>query len=304
MRSSEEETVIIKKTPMTKIKRGNYTDVDNEVLSVYLKEINEIPLLTRSEEEHYAKLAATGDIAAKEKLIKSNLRFVVNVARKYQNLGLPLADLINEGNIGLMKAVERFDVSKGFHFVSYAVWWIRQAILKAVYEKSRMIRLPLNKVYELMQIEKLRNRSSGERNDKAEIEQIAKELRLGEDHVQSLINISQNPVSLDKPVYDEGDSASVSDFVENQDYQPPEEVVITQSLKSEINTILRTLTKKEADIIQCRFGLNEKLPMSLEEIGKKYRVTKERIRQIEKRALEKLRRSFMCSNLKSYHGHP
>jgi RNA polymerase primary sigma factor len=295
------EKVINKRMPLSLRRNDRARSDNNEVLSLYLREINEIPLLTRHEEEYYAEQVASGSEEAKEMLIKSNLRFVVNVARKYQNLGLPLSDLINEGNIGLMKAVERFDVKRGFHFVSYAVWWIRQSILKAVYEKSRMIRLPLNKVYELMQIEKLRGRASSEGNERAELEEIAEELHMDEDQVQSLITISQNPVSLDKPVNEEEDSASVSDFVENQDYRPPEEVVINRSLKSEINKLLRTLTGKEADIIQCRFGLNERLPMSLEEIGRKYRVTKERIRQIEKRALNKLRASLHSRSLKSYH---
>jgi RNA polymerase primary sigma factor len=273
---------------------------DENILSIYLKEINRVPLLTREEEQDYARSAAEGDASAKNKLIQANLRFVVNVAKKYQNQGLPLADLISEGNIGLMNAIERFDVSKGYHFISYAVWWIRQAILKAICEKSRMIRLPLNRANELVQIEKMRKElQSGSKGD-PEIHEIAKALDMKEEHVADLINISRDMVSLDTPIYDEKDSSILSDFVEDKGQKAPEESVIDRSLQEDINTVLNTLSGKEADIIQYRFGLNGKRPMSLKEIGNRYKLTKERIRQIEKKALKRLQHPSRSHTLRSY----
>jgi RNA polymerase primary sigma factor len=267
---------------------------------MYLKEINKVPLLTREEEQNFARRAADGDAAAKNKLIQANLRFVVNVAKKYQNQGLPLADLISEGNIGLMNAIDRFDVSKGYHFISYAVWWIRQAILKAICEKSRMIRLPLNRANELVQIEKMRKElQSGSKGD-PEIHEIAKALDMREEHVADLLNISRDMVSLDTPIYDEKDSSILSDFVEDKDQKAPEESVIDRSLREDINTVLNTLSSKEADIIQYRFGLNGKRPMSLKEIGNRYKLTKERIRQIEKKALKRLQHPSRSHTLRSY----
>ncbi len=273
---------------------------DENILSLYLKEINRIPLLTRSEEEEAAKLAALGDKAAKNRLIKANLRFVVNVAKKYQNQGLPLADLISEGNIGLINAIERFDVSKGYHFISYAVWWIRQAILKAICEKSRMIRLPLNRANELVQIEKVRKELGGNGRGDSEIVEIARQLDMDEDHVADLINISRDLISLDTPIYDEKDSSLLSDFVEDRGYKPPHEVVVDKALRDEINQVLETLSQKEADIIQYRFGLNGRRPMSLKEIGSRYKLTKERIRQIEKKALKRLQHPSRSSPLRAY----
>jgi RNA polymerase primary sigma factor len=273
---------------------------DDNILSIYLKEINKVPLLTREEEKDYARRAAKGETLAKNKLIQGNLRFVVNVAKKYQNQGLPLADLISEGNIGLMNAIERFDVSKGYHFISYAVWWIRQAILKAICEKSRMIRLPLNRANELVQIEKIRKElQSGSRGD-PEIQEIAKALDMSEDHVADLINISRDMVSLDTPIYDEKDSSILSDFVEDKGQKAPEESLIDRSLREDINEVLSTLSGKEADIIQYRFGLNGKRPMSLKEIGNRYALTKERIRQIEKKALKRLQHPSRSHALRSY----
>ncbi len=273
---------------------------DENILSIYLKEINKVPLLTREEEQKYARMAADGEAIAKNKLIQANLRFVVNVAKKYQNQGLPLADLISEGNIGLMNAIERFDVSKGYHFISYAVWWIRQAILKAICEKSRMIRLPLNRANELVQIEKMRKElQSGSKGD-PEIHEIAKALDMKEEHVADLINISRDMVSLDTPIYDEKDSSILSDFVEDRGQKAPEESVIDRSLQEDINTVLNTLSGKEADIIQYRFGLNGKRPMSLKEIGNRYKLTKERIRQIEKKALKRLQHPSRSHTLRSY----
>ncbi|MBN1835651.1 MAG: RNA polymerase sigma factor RpoD/SigA [Spirochaetales bacterium] len=273
---------------------------DENILSIYLKEINRIPLLTREQEENLARRAATGDVEAKNRLVQANLRFVVNVAKKYQNQGLPLADLISEGNIGLMNAIERFDVEKGYHFISYAVWWIRQAILKAICEKSRMIRLPLNRANELVQIEKVRKELQIGSRGESEIEQVARQLDMDPDHVAELLNISRDLVSLDTPIYDEKDSSLLSDFVVDKRNSSPADSVIDRSLKEEINDVLSTLSQKESDIIQYRFGLNGKRPMSLKEIGNRYKLTKERIRQIEKKALKRLQHPSRSHTLRSY----
>jgi len=222
------------------------------------------------------------------------------VAKKYQNQGLPLVDIISEGNIGLMNAIERFDVDRGYHFISYAVWWIRQAILKAICEKSRMIRLPLNRANELVQIEKARKTLQTENGMDPEIREIAEILDLDKSHVSDLINISRDLVSLESPVNQDKDASLVGDFVENDRYLAPDEVIIEQSLKDDINMILSTLSEKEAEILQDRFGLNGKRPMSLKEIGDKYRLTKERIRQIEKKAIKRLQHPTRSQLLKSY----
>jgi RNA polymerase primary sigma factor len=269
-------------------------------LSLYLKEINKIPLLTRVEEGTIARAAAKGDSIAKDKLIRANLRFVVNVAKKYQNQGLPLADLISEGNIGLMNAIERFDVDKGYHFISYAVWWIRQAILKAICEKSRMIRLPLNRANELVQIEKVKRDLQGEQYAESEMDMIARKLDIDRSHVSELVSISRELISLDTPVYSEKDSSLLGDFVEDKDQPLPDEMMIENSLRKDINGILKTLTQKEAEIIQYRFGLNGHRPMSLKEIGSLYKLTKERIRQIEKKAIKRLQHPSRSHLLRAY----
>ena len=273
---------------------------DENIISLYLKEINKIPLLTREEENHYARLAAQGDQAAKEKLVNANLRFVVNVSKKYQNQGLPLSDLINEGNIGLMNAIERFDVDKGFHFISYAVWWIRQAILKAISEKARMIRLPLNRANELVQIDKARKELQSGKAEEPEVEEIAEATMMDKDHVANLINISQDLVSLETPVYADKGASQLGDFIEDRDYRAPEEVALENSLKDDINKVLKTLSEKEAEIIQYRYGLNGRTPLSLKDIGDKYSLTKERIRQIEKKAIKRLQHPSRSMHLESY----
>ena len=280
--------------------RGSSSTSDDNVLSIYLKEINRIPLLSREEEDRYARAAAEGDKAAKDKLVTANLRFVVNVAKRYQNQGLPLVDLVSEGNIGLINAIERYDVDKGYHFISYAVWWIRQAILKAICEKSRMIRLPLNRANELVQIDKARKTLEGARSEDEEIREIARLLEMEPDHVADLVAVSRDLVSLESPVFDERDSSTVGDFVENSAYTSPEEHVVAQNLKEDINSVLETLSAKEREVIEWRFGLNGRNPLSLKEIGTRFSLTKERIRQIEKAALRRLTLSNRAEVLASY----
>lgn len=279
------------------VKRNGF---DDSVLSTYLKEINEIPLLTREEEYACATAAAAGDKSAKDTLVRSNLRFVVNVAKKYQNQGLPLMDLISEGNIGLMNAVERFDAEKGYHFISYAVWWIRQGILKAVCEKSRMIRLPLNRANELVQIEKARKVISGSRTEESELKEIAGLLNMDQDHVREIVNIARDMVSLDSPVFAERDSSSIGDFLEDERYEQPEDYVIANNLRDDIDDLLESLTAKEAEVVRYRFGLNGYRAMSLKEIGDVFNLTKERIRQIEKKAIKRLQHPSRMNRLEAY----
>jgi RNA polymerase primary sigma factor len=287
-------------TIKTQAKESRNTGSDENVLSIYLKEINRIPLLTKEEEYLTAQAAAAGDRRAQDKLVNANLRFVVNVAKKYQGQGLPLSDLISEGNIGLLNAIERYDVNKGYHFISYAVWWIRQAILKAICEKSRMIRLPLNRANELVQIEKARKLVQDGRNADTEIHEIARLLDMDADHVADLVNISRDLISLENPVYAEKDSSLLGDFIEDENYRSPDEHVVDRALHDDIETVLGTLNKKEADIIRFRFGLGNNMPMSLKEIGDRFNLTKERIRQIEKKALKRLQHPSRQRLLESY----
>jgi len=277
---------------------GSGLDVSS--LSVYLREINKIPLLTRSEEVELARMAAKGDEAAKERLIKANLRFVVNVAKKYQNQGLTLSDLISEGNLGLITAVDKFDVEKGYHFISYAVWWIKQSILKAICEKSRMIRLPLNRANELLQIEKVKREIGSNKDGEADIEEIADFLDMDKGRINDLLNASKEFVSLETPLSSDKDANTISDLMEDTKGADPEEMLINKTLQESIEDVLSTLTEKESSVIKYRFGLKGERPHSLKEIGDKYNLTKERIRQIEKKAISRLRHPIRSQKLQSY----
>jgi RNA polymerase primary sigma factor len=276
------------------------TSLDVSSLSVYLREINKIPLLTREEEVYLARSARDGSQDAKDKLIQANLRFVVNVAKKYQNQGLTLSDLISEGNLGLITAVDKFDVDKGYHFISYAVWWIKQSILKAICEKSRMIRLPLNRANELLQIEKVKREIGSNKDGEADIEEIADFLDMDKSRINDLINASKEFVSLETPLSSDKDANTISDLMEDTKGADPEEVLIDRTLQESIEEVLSTLTEKESNVIKYRFGLNGERPHSLKEIGDKYNLTKERIRQIEKKAISRLRHPSRSQKLKSY----
>ncbi|MCL2764493.1 MAG: RNA polymerase sigma factor RpoD/SigA [Treponema sp.] len=267
-------------------------------LAIYLKEINRIPLLTREDEEKYALAAAGGDKAAREKLINANLRFVVTIAKKYQGLGLPLDDLINEGNVGLINAADRFDADKGYHFISYAVWWIRQAIMSALYEKARIIRLPVNRAADLVKIEKAGKIIERQQSTEVRIGEIADFLNMSRARVSELICISREFLSLDAPASNEGD-LPLRDFIEDNQYMAPDQAMEQSLMKDDIDTVLNTLNKDEADIIRSHFGLGRQ-PMSFKEIGAKYNLSKERIRQIEERALMRLRNPIRSEKLNAY----
>ncbi len=280
--------------------RLDLVDPGRSALAVYLQEIHRIPTISRSDEEVLARRASGGDIRAKEDLIKANLRFVVSVVKKYQNLGLPLSDLINEGNIGLIKAVAKFDVSRGYRFISYAIWWIKQSILKAIAEQSRLVRLPVNKANILVQIKKMLDQCITPADEKCLMEDIAIKLHSNLAEVKALLALSKEPLPLDYPVIEQDDSTCYCDTIADSQEEPPEEEPFRESLKAEIKRALGLLTKREAEVIQSRFGLNDCRRESLAEIGRRYRLTKERIRQIERKALEKLRRRSTSLRLKSF----
>ena len=283
---------------MANIKTNKSIAAENGALSMYLKDIEKIPLIGRDEEYELAMRAKNGDSAARERLVNGNLRFVVSIAKQFQGRGLPLIDLISEGNIGLITAIDKFEPEKGYHFISYAVWWIRQSILKAIGEKSRMIRLPMNKSADLIQI--LQAKSNLEKNgyDDASIEAIAAECGMDAQDVIEIMQIARDVSSLDAPVNSEEDT-SVGDFIES-DEPRPEEVVMDEALKNSVRKILGTLSEKERGIITLRFGLDNNEAMSLKEVGEIYNLTKERIRQIEKKVLNNLLENEEVKELKAY----
>ncbi|MGP1565612.1 MAG: sigma-70 family RNA polymerase sigma factor [Treponema sp.] len=274
---------------------------DDSILAMYLKDINKIPLLTHEEETELALKAAAGDNEAKKKIVNSNLRFVVNVAKKYQNHGLDLTDLISEGNIGLLTAIDRFEVSKGYHFISYAVWWIRQSILKAICEKSRSIRLPLNRANELVQIEHARKVLSGNKTEEQEFTEVAKMLNMSLSHVREMVNISRDMVSLDAEVGNsDHDRTTLGDFVEDTATPQPDEKILAEAMSNDIAAVLDTLKPNEAKVLRLRFGLNGAKPMSLKEVGDICNLTKERIRQIEKHAITRMQHPTRLRRLEAY----
>ena len=276
------------------------TKLDNS-LAIYFKEIDSIPLMTREEEYELAVKAKQGDILARDRIVKANLRFVVSVAKKYQSSAFELNDLINEGNIGLMIAIDKFDPEKGYHFISYAVWWIRQTILKAIYEKGKMIRLPSNKTNDIIKIEKARKSLKAKLSEEEELEQVAIMLNMTPVHVQEMMMISKDVFSLDSKVGgDESDSNSLGEMLEDTTSVSPEERVIQNDMKNQIDNVLSTLTAKEAEILRYRFGLNGKKAMSLKEVGEVFNLTKERIRQIEKKAIKRLQHPTRSVKLEAF----
>ncbi|HXF49864.1 MAG: sigma-70 family RNA polymerase sigma factor [Limisphaerales bacterium] len=275
-----------------------YRDEDRS-LDLYLKEIGETPLITAAEEVTLAKLIRAGDQEALEKLTKANLRFVVSVAKQYQNQGLSLADLINEGNIGLIKAAKRFDETRGFKFISYAVWWIRQAILQALAEQSRIVRLPLNRVGTLHKIGKVSAALEQELGRDPSADEIATQLSLTEGEVSDTLKISNSHLSLDAP-FSTSEDNSLIDVLEDDNQPSPDEELLRDSLRSEIEKALDTLTPREAEVINLYFGLNHEKALTLEEIGARFNLTRERVRQIKEKAIRRLRHASRSKALRAY----
>jgi len=269
-------------------------------LAQYLMEIDRIDLLTREQEEYLAKKTFESNQDARQLLIQANLRFVVNIAKKYQKRGLPLIDLINEGNMGLITAADKFDYRKGYHFISYAVWWIKQSILKALSEKTRLIRLPLNRANQLMQIERFRKEKDQLSGNEISSDEIARELDIEQTSVNDIINASREYISFDAPIMFDKKERFLSEILKDMNFKEPEARLIDDALKDAIMDALETLTEKEQTVIKYRYGLDGNEPMSLKEIGKKFNLTKERIRQIEKKAIRRLRHPSRSDALKAF----
>jgi RNA polymerase primary sigma factor len=275
-----------------------YRDEDRS-LDLYLREIGETPLITASEEVRLAKKIKEGNHEALEKLTKANLRFVVSVAKQYQNQGLSLADLINEGNIGLIKAAKRFDETRGFKFISYAVWWIRQAILQALAEQSRIVRLPLNRVGTLHKIGKISSSLEQEYGREPSPSEIARELELSAVEVSDTLKISNSHLSLDAP-FSTSEDNSLMDVLEDEFQPAPDEALLDESLRLEIERALDTLSRREAEVINLYFGLNHEKALTLEEIGARFNLTRERVRQIKEKAIRRLRHASRSKSLRAY----
>ncbi len=276
------------------------TNRESQSLDKYLHEIGKVDLITAEEEVVLAQRIREGDQVALEKLTKTNLRFVVSVAKQYQNQGLTLGDLINEGNLGLIKAAKRFDETKGFKFISYAVWWIRQSILQAIAEQSRIVRLPLNQVGSLSKISKAFSKLEQEYEREPSPEELADILETTVDKVSDTLSNSGRHVSMDAP-FVQGEENTLLDVLENAD-PDTDSSLIDESLSEEIKRSLSTLTEREREIIMLFFGISSNHPLSLEEIGEKFSLTRERVRQIKDKALQRLRHTSRSKILKSYLG--
>jgi len=277
------------------------TNRETASLDKYLQEIGKVDLITADEEVELAQRIKSGDQIALEKLTKANLRFVVSVAKQYQNQGLTLPDLINEGNLGLIKAAQRFDETRGFKFISYAVWWIRQSILQALAEQSRIVRLPLNKIGSINKINKTYAflEQSHERPPSAE--EIAKELDMTINDVKESMKNSGRHVSMDAPLV-EGEDSNLYDVLRSGESPNPDKDLLHESLRTEIERALETLTPREADVIRLYFGLGNQHPMTLEEIGETFDLTRERVRQIKEKAIRRLKHTSRSKILKTYLG--
>ncbi|MCE7056217.1 MULTISPECIES: RNA polymerase sigma factor RpoD/SigA [Algoriphagus] len=277
------------------------TNRESQSLDKYLQEIGKVDLLTADEEVVLAKRIREGDQLALEKLTKANLRFVVSVAKQYQNQGLSLGDLINEGNLGLIKAAQRFDETRGFKFISYAVWWIRQSILQALAEQSRIVRLPLNRVGSLNKISKTFSELEQKFEREPSPEELAEVLEVTANEVVDTMKISGRHVSMDAP-FVQGEENSLLDVLENDGDEKPDDGLMNDSLRKEVQRALSTLTQREADVITLYFGLNGEHAMTLEEIGEKFNLTRERVRQIKEKAIRRLRHTSRSKTLKPYLG--
>lgn len=275
-----------------------FTAEDNS-LAIYLKEVGKTKSLTSAEEAEIAIKIRKGDQQSLEKLVKANLRFVISVARNYQNQGLPLSDLINEGNLGLIRAAKRFDERKNFKFISYAVWWIRQAILQALAEQSRIIKLPLNRVGTIHKIGKTQIKLEQRYKRLPNSEEIATELDLDESDVNETLKIGNNHMSLDAPIQDSQDSRLLDLFIDESQEQP-DYYIIQDALKDEVNKILQTLTERERKVLIMYFGIGNETTHTLEEIGQLFSLTRERARQIKEKAINRLKKANRSKNLVAF----
>ena len=277
------------------------TNRETASLDKYLQEIGKVDLITADMEVELAQRIKAGDQIALEKLTKANLRFVVSVAKQYQNQGLTLPDLINEGNLGLIKAAKRFDETRGFKFISYAVWWIRQSILQALAEQSRIVRLPLNKIGSINKINKTFARLEQENERPPSAEEIAKELDMTVTDVKESMKNSGRHVSMDAPLI-EGEDSNLYDVLNSGESPNPDKNLLHESLKVEILRALETLTPREADVVKLYFGLGDAHPMTLEEIGETFDLTRERVRQIKEKAIRRLKHTSRSKILRTYLG--
>jgi RNA polymerase primary sigma factor len=278
-----------------------FTNRESQSLDKYLQEIGKVDLLTPEDEIYLAIQIKKGDQKALEKLVKANLRFVVSVAKQYQNQGLSLGDLINEGNLGLIKAAKRFDETRGFKFISYAVWWIRQSILQALAEQSRIVRLPLNRVGALNKIGKAYSNLEQEYEREPSAHELAQELSMDISEVSDTLKISGRHVSMDAP-FSQGEENRLIDVLSNDEIPAPDFTLMTESLRNEIERVLSSLTGREAEVIKLYFGLNKEHSLTLEEIGEKFNLTRERVRQIKEKAIRRLRHASRSKNLRAYLG--
>ena len=280
-----------------------FTNRDSQSLDKYLQEIGKVDLITPEQEIELASRIKKGDKYALDMLTKANLRFVVSVAKQYQNRGLPLTDLINEGNLGLIKAAQKFDETRGFKFISYAVWWIKQSIMQAIADQSRMVRIPLNRIGALNRIAKVANQLEQELERAPSTEEIAGQLEMNADEVDYALRISGNHISVDAPLKKGEDGKnSLLDIMPNNQQAAPDVDLIKESLKRDIESSLATLTEREAEVLRLYFGIGRENSLTLEEIGEMLNLTRERVRQIKEKALVRLRHSSRCKNLKVYLG--
>ncbi|RLD45513.1 MAG: RNA polymerase subunit sigma [Bacteroidetes bacterium] len=277
------------------------TNRETASLDKYLQEIGKVDLITAEQEVELARRIKQGDKIALEKLTKANLRFVVSVSKQYQNQGLSLPDLINEGNLGLIKAAQRFDETRGFKFISYAVWWIRQSILQALAEQSRIVRLPLNKIGSLNKINKATARLEQKHERTPNQKEIAEELDMTTNEVKESMRNAGRHVSMDAPLIQDEDN-TMYDVLKSDEAITPETGLLYESLRKEISRAVSTLTQRESDVVQLYFGLNIEHPMTLEEIGEKFDLTRERVRQIKEKAIRRLKHTSRSKILKSYLG--
>lgn len=276
------------------------TNRESAALDKYLQEIGHEDLISIEEEIELAQRIKKGDRKALEKLTKANLRFVVSVAKQYQNQGLSLPDLINEGNLGLIKAAEKFDETRGFKFISYAVWWIRQSILQAIAEQSRIVRLPLNQVGSVNKINRILNKFEQEHERRPNVDEIADQIDLPEDKIVETMKVNGKHISVDAPIM-EGADSSLLDVLPNTESPMADNELVMESLREEVASALNVLNERERNIIECFYGINQR-EMTLEEIGDKFGLTRERVRQIKEKALRRLRQNTKSKQLKAYLG--